>query len=141
MWAVIRTAVISTTWVEGICVTIEQCLCSSQHTGIQPVSRQTPQLVDATFKADRMVLTAAAPTLVHAVGGVLGFALVYGGASAVIWAGKTSTFPFYTGVVVIVVSWCAAWASDTTDDTQAANRLHIGEPHTPHDLQSHTCCC
>lgn len=63
---------------------------------------------NATVNTARMVLTAAAPALVHAVGGVLGFALVYGGASAVIWAGRTSTFPFYTGVVVIVVSWRAA---------------------------------
>jgi hypothetical protein len=34
---------------------------------------------------------------VHAVGGVMGFALVYKGASAVIWAGRTASFPYYTG--------------------------------------------
>jgi sodium-dependent phosphate transporter len=39
------------------------------------------------------------------VGGVIGFALVYGGAKSVIWAGRTSSFPYYTGVVVIVASW------------------------------------
>jgi sodium-dependent phosphate transporter len=41
----------------------------------------------------------------HAVGGVIGFALVYGGPKSVIWAGKTKSFPFLTGVVVIVASW------------------------------------
>jgi sodium-dependent phosphate transporter len=40
-----------------------------------------------------------------AVGGVIGFALVFKGPSAVIWAGKTKSFPFVTGVVVIVASW------------------------------------
>lgn len=40
-----------------------------------------------------------------AVGGVVGFALVYGGASAVIWCGMTNSFPYLTGVVVIVASW------------------------------------
>lgn len=39
------------------------------------------------------------------VGGVIGFALVYGGADAVIWAAPTSSFPFFTGVAVIVASW------------------------------------
>jgi Phosphate transporter family len=39
------------------------------------------------------------------VGGVVGFALVYGGGDAVIWAGRTSSFPYLTGVVVIVASW------------------------------------
>eukprot|EP00775_Hariotina_reticulata_P006951 gene6951-7167_t len=39
------------------------------------------------------------------VGGVIGFALVYGGSKAVIWAGRTKSFPYFTGVVVIVASW------------------------------------
>jgi len=39
------------------------------------------------------------------VGGVVGFALVYGGGKAVIWAGRTKSFPYLTGVVVIVASW------------------------------------
>lgn len=37
--------------------------------------------------------------IVHvAVGGVIGFALVYKGPSAVIWAGRTDSFPYLTGV-------------------------------------------
>ncbi|KAF8059159.1 PHO89 [Scenedesmus sp. PABB004] len=39
------------------------------------------------------------------VGGVIGFALVYKGGSAVIWCGRTSQFPYVTGVVVIIASW------------------------------------
>lgn len=35
--------------------------------------------------------------LARAVGGVVGFALVYKGASAVIWAGRTDSFPYFTG--------------------------------------------
>jgi hypothetical protein len=41
--------------------------------------------------------TALPICLAHAVGGVMGFALVYKGASAVIWAGRTASFPYYTG--------------------------------------------
>ncbi|KPA73630.1 phosphate-repressible phosphate permease [Leptomonas pyrrhocoris] len=42
----------------------------------------------------------------HAVaGGIIGFALVYGGGDAVVWAGHKSTFPYVSGVVPIVVSW------------------------------------
>lgn len=47
----------------------------------------------------------AVNALLPAVGGVVGFALVYGGGSAVIWCGQTSSFPYLTGVVVIVASW------------------------------------
>lgn len=39
------------------------------------------------------------------IGGVIGFALVFDGAKAIIWAGRTASFPFFTGVVVIVMSW------------------------------------
>lgn len=42
------------------------------------------------------------------VGGVIGFALVYGGSQAVIWLKPTSTFPYATGVVTIVISWFAS---------------------------------
>lgn len=45
------------------------------------------------------------PFCCYAVGGVIGFALVYGGPKSVIWAGRTKSFPFLTGVVVIVASW------------------------------------
>lgn len=42
----------------------------------------------------------------HAVaGGIIGFALVYGGGDAVVWAGHKSTFPYVSGFVPIVVSW------------------------------------
>jgi sodium-dependent phosphate transporter len=44
-------------------------------------------------------------SLAVAVGGVVGFALVYGGVSSVIWAKRVSSFPFYEGVVVIIASW------------------------------------
>lgn len=40
-----------------------------------------------------------------AVGGVMGFALVYGGGKAVIWVAKTKSFPYVSGVVTIVASW------------------------------------
>uniref|UniRef100_A0A383WA46 Phosphate transporter n=1 Tax=Tetradesmus obliquus TaxID=3088 RepID=A0A383WA46_TETOB len=45
------------------------------------------------------------PDIFAYVGGVIGFALVYGGPKSVIWAGRTKSFPFLTGVVVIVASW------------------------------------
>lgn len=38
-------------------------------------------------------------------GGIIGFALVYGGKDAVIWAGRSTQFPFVSGVVPIVLSW------------------------------------
>jgi solute carrier family 20 (sodium-dependent phosphate transporter) len=42
----------------------------------------------------------------HAVaGGIIGFALVYGGGDAVVWAGHKSSFPYVSGFVPIVVSW------------------------------------
>ncbi|KAK7195223.1 phosphate-Repressible Phosphate Permease-like protein [Novymonas esmeraldas] len=42
----------------------------------------------------------------HAVaGGIIGFALVYGGGDAVVWAGSKSTFPYVSGFVPIVISW------------------------------------
>ncbi|CBZ23183.1 phosphate-Repressible Phosphate Permease-like protein [Leishmania mexicana MHOM/GT/2001/U1103] len=42
----------------------------------------------------------------HAVaGGIIGFALVYGGGDAVVWAGRKPTFPYVSGFVPIVVSW------------------------------------
>lgn len=39
------------------------------------------------------------------VGGVIGFALVAGGGSAIIWTQKIDEFPGFTGVVTIVLSW------------------------------------
>ncbi|GBF90572.1 sodium phosphate symporter [Raphidocelis subcapitata] len=39
------------------------------------------------------------------VGGVMGFALVYGGPSAVVWNKRISEFPFVSGVLAIVLSW------------------------------------
>ncbi|CCW69743.1 unnamed protein product [Phytomonas sp. Hart1] len=38
-------------------------------------------------------------------GGILGFALVYGGFGSVHWAKPSDSFPYVTGVVPIVVSW------------------------------------
>lgn len=38
-------------------------------------------------------------------GGVVGFALVYGGVDAVYWAKKKKGFPFVSGVVPIIASW------------------------------------
>jgi phosphate/sulfate permease len=44
-----------------------------------------------------------------AVGGILGFALVWGGAEAVKWADKNDkVFPPYSGVLPIVLSWFAS---------------------------------
>lgn len=42
------------------------------------------------------------------VGGVMGFALVYGGVDAVIWWKPTDTFPYMSGVVTIIISWFAS---------------------------------
>lgn len=39
------------------------------------------------------------------IGGVMGFALVYGGVNGVVWNKKSDTFPFFSGVSVIVASW------------------------------------
>lgn len=39
------------------------------------------------------------------VGGIMGFALVYGGADAIIWSASIPDFPYVTGVVPIVISW------------------------------------
>ncbi|KAI8470032.1 MAG: phosphate transporter family-domain-containing protein [Monoraphidium minutum] len=39
------------------------------------------------------------------IGGIMGFALVYGGSSAVNWYTRTSTFPYVGGVVPVVLSW------------------------------------
>ncbi|CAG9567276.1 phosphate-Repressible Phosphate Permease-like protein [Leishmania major strain Friedlin] len=42
----------------------------------------------------------------HAVaGGIIGFALVYGGGDAVVWAGRKQAFPYVSGFVPIVISW------------------------------------
>lgn len=42
----------------------------------------------------------------HSVaGGIMGFALVYGGGNGVSWAKRSDEFPFVTGFVPIVVSW------------------------------------
>ncbi|EPY32009.1 solute carrier family 20 (sodium-dependent phosphate transporter) [Angomonas deanei] len=42
----------------------------------------------------------------HAVaGGIIGFALVFGGGKAVNWAGHKDDFPFVSGVVPIIISW------------------------------------
>ncbi|KAG5484928.1 hypothetical protein LSCM1_07003 [Leishmania martiniquensis] len=38
-------------------------------------------------------------------GGVIGFALVYGGGGAVSWAKRKDQFPFFNGVAPIVASW------------------------------------
>lgn len=38
-------------------------------------------------------------------GGVVGFALVYGGTDAVYWAKSKESFPFVSGVVPIIASW------------------------------------
>lgn len=38
-------------------------------------------------------------------GGVIGFALVYGGGGAVSWAKRKDDFPFFSGVAPIVASW------------------------------------
>lgn len=44
--------------------------------------------------------------MVIAVGGIIGFALVWDGTNAVIWAEKdTKSFPPYKGVVAIILSW------------------------------------
>ena len=40
-----------------------------------------------------------------AVGGILGFALVFGGNSAVVWYAKTTKFPYISGVVPVIISW------------------------------------
>lgn len=42
------------------------------------------------------------------VGGVMGFALVYGGAGAVVWNKRINDFPFVSGVLSIVISWFAS---------------------------------
>lgn len=39
------------------------------------------------------------------VGGVIGFALAYGGADAVIWSAPRPDFPYVSGVVPIIISW------------------------------------
>lgn len=42
----------------------------------------------------------------HAVGGIIGFALVWDGTDAVVWAKKDpGSFPPYKGVIAIVLSW------------------------------------
>jgi sodium-dependent phosphate transporter len=40
-----------------------------------------------------------------AVGGIVGFSLVYGGADAVIWWERKADFPYVGGMVPIVLSW------------------------------------
>ena len=39
------------------------------------------------------------------IGGIMGFALVFGGSSAVVWFEPKAEFPFIGGVVPIVISW------------------------------------
>jgi sodium-dependent phosphate transporter len=39
------------------------------------------------------------------VGGILGFALVYGGSNAVVWYEPIKDFPFVAGIVPVVISW------------------------------------
>ena len=39
------------------------------------------------------------------VGGIIGFALVFGGANAVIWYEPKDAFPFIGGIVPIIISW------------------------------------
>lgn len=39
------------------------------------------------------------------IGGIIGFALVFGGGSAVIWFEPKNEFPFIGGIVPIVISW------------------------------------
>ena len=43
-----------------------------------------------------------------AVGAVLAFSLVWGGPGSVVWADPIATFPYYKGLVPVVVSWCLA---------------------------------
>jgi sodium-dependent phosphate transporter len=45
------------------------------------------------------------PLLLPAVGAVMGFSLVYGGADAIVWAQRKDEFPYLSGVAVIVMSW------------------------------------
>jgi len=39
------------------------------------------------------------------IGGIMGFALVFGGAKGVNWSTKTDTFPYVSGFVPVVLSW------------------------------------
>jgi sodium-dependent phosphate transporter len=39
------------------------------------------------------------------VGGVIGFALAFGGGDAVIWSAPRKDFPYVSGVVPIIISW------------------------------------
>jgi sodium-dependent phosphate transporter len=51
------------------------------------------------------------PSFFLTVGGIIGFALVWGGSDAVVWAQKDptgSSFPPYKGVVSIVLAWFIA---------------------------------
>jgi phosphate/sulfate permease len=43
-----------------------------------------------------------------AVGGIMGFALVFGGSNAVVWYAKSDKFPYITGIAPIVISWFAS---------------------------------
>ena len=44
----------------------------------------------------------------HSVGAVLAFTLVWGGSGSVIWADSTTNFPYYKGLVPVVISWFVA---------------------------------
>jgi sodium-dependent phosphate transporter len=43
--------------------------------------------------------------LASAVGGVIGFSLVFAGAKGVNWNKRTDTFPYVSGFVPVVLSW------------------------------------
>ena len=45
---------------------------------------------------------------IYIVGAVLAFTLVWGGASSVIWAEPIKAFPYFKGVLPVVVSWFVA---------------------------------
>jgi sodium-dependent phosphate transporter len=40
-----------------------------------------------------------------AVGGIIGFALVFGGAGGVVWYEPTKDFPYVTGIIPVIISW------------------------------------
>jgi phosphate/sulfate permease len=45
------------------------------------------------------------PALSPAVGGIIGFSLVFGGGDAVVWYAPAKEFPYIAGIVPVVISW------------------------------------
>jgi hypothetical protein len=45
------------------------------------------------------------PALSPAVGGIIGFSLVFGGGDAVVWYAPVKDFPYIAGIVPVVISW------------------------------------